>query len=85
MNDRKIKAKMVELGITQKDLALELGISIQNLNAKLNGRGVLSIIEAAKITKVLSLDNPMEIFFASIVPNMQQYNNLTDDKPKYKN
>lgn len=84
MNDRKIKAKMVELGITQKDLALELGISIQNLNAKLNGRGVLSITEAAKITKVLSLENPIEIFFASIVPNMQRSNNLTDDKPKCK-
>lgn len=62
---------MVELGVTQKDLALELGISIQNLNAKLNGRGVLNITEAEKITKILKLENPIEIFFATSVPKMQ--------------
>lgn len=72
MNDRKIKAKMVELGVTQKDLAHELGISIQNLNAKLNGRAIFNIEEAQKITNVLKIDNPIEIFFANIVPNMQQ-------------
>lgn len=72
MNDRKIKAKMVELGITQRELAEELGISIQNLNAKLNGRAVFNIIEAACLTKILKIENPIEIFFASNVPNMQQ-------------
>lgn len=73
MNDRKIKAKMVELGVTQKDLAEKLGISMQNLNAKLNGRNIMNIEEAAKITKILKLDDPIDIFFNNNVPNMQQY------------
>lgn len=72
MNDRKIKAKMVELRVTQKDLARELGISIQNLNAKLNGRAVLNIYEAAKITEILKIEDPIEIFFTDVVPNMQR-------------
>ncbi len=72
MNDRKIKAKMVELGVTQKDLAKVLGISVQNLNAKLNGRNIMNIEEAAKITKILKLDDPIGIFFTNNVPKMQQ-------------
>lgn len=63
MKSKKIKSKMIELGITQRDLALKLNISIQSLNDKLNGRGVLSIIEAKKITELLELENPCEIFF----------------------
>ena len=72
MKSKKIKSKMVELGITQKDLALKLNISIQSLNDKLNGRGVLSIIEAEKMTELLELENPCEIFFADKIPNMQR-------------
>lgn len=72
MNDRKIRAKMTELNITQKDLALKLGISIQNLNAKLNGRAVFNISEAAKITNILKLEDPVEVFFTHNVPNMQR-------------
>lgn len=63
---------MVELGVTQKDLAEELGISIQNLNAKLNGRNIMNIEEAAKITKILKLDDPVGIFFTNNIPKMQQ-------------
>lgn len=74
MNVRKIKAKMVELGVTQNDLARELGISVQNLNAKLNGRAIFNIAEAAKITNILKIENPIEIFFTNNVPKMQQKN-----------
>lgn len=79
MNDRKIKAKMVELNITQKDLAMELGISVQNLNAKLNGRATFNILEAACLTKVLKINDPIEIFFANNVPKMQQRNQGRSD------
>lgn len=71
LNDRKIKAKMVELGITQKELAEKLGISTQNLNAKLNGRAIFNIAEAACLTKILKIEDPIEIFFANNVLNMQ--------------
>jgi len=71
---------MIELGITQKDLALKLDISIQNSNDKLNGRGVLSIIEAKKITEILKLENPYEIFFADKVPNMQQKTKIEESE-----
>mgnify|MGYP003591520340 CR=1 FL=1 len=52
-----------ELGITQTQLAKELGISLQALNQKLNGKTDLSINEAEKIIRVLRIENPNRIFF----------------------
>lgn len=63
LKSRKLKARMVQMGITQKGLAHELGISIQSLNDKLNGRGVINIYEASKITDLLKLEEPCNIFF----------------------
>ena len=55
---------MRENNITQQNLADELGISVQSFNAKINGRSVFTISEAKKISEILHLDNPGEIFFA---------------------
>lgn len=38
MNGKLLKAKMVEFGDTQADLAKAIGISTSNLNEKLNGK-----------------------------------------------
>ncbi len=38
MNGKLLKAKMVEFGDTQADLAKAIGISASNLNEKLNGK-----------------------------------------------
>lgn len=59
----RLKGRMAELGITQMQLAKELGISLQALNQKLNGKTDMSINEAEKIIKVLKIENPNSIFF----------------------
>lgn len=62
----KLKGKMREKGVTQADLAGAIGITLQALNAKLNGRSSFTVPEAQKITEFLELDNPTEIFFTKM-------------------
>ncbi|WP_242655156.1 helix-turn-helix transcriptional regulator [Clostridium cellulovorans] len=57
---------MTELGYTQQKLSDELNMSVQTLNAKFNGRSIFSLNEVISITKILELDNPIEIFFDDI-------------------
>lgn len=59
----KLKGAMRERGVTQQELADEIGITVQAMNAKLNGRTAFTIPEAQKITYVLKLKNPGDIFF----------------------
>lgn len=63
MQTNKLKAKMVEMGYTQIKLAKEMGITVQSLNSKLNGRSGFSLDEAISITKILQIENPVDIFF----------------------
>ena len=72
MNINKLKSKIVEAGMTQEKLAVNLGISLQSLNAKLNNRSCLTIEEAKKITDILNIENPIDIFFNHKVPKMQR-------------
>ncbi|NFO86501.1 DUF739 family protein [Clostridium botulinum] len=72
MNSNKLKGKMIEKSYTQKNLAKELGITPQSLNAKINKRSQFTLDEVVKIVSILDIDNPMEIFFTKIVPNMQR-------------
>ncbi|MBB6696277.1 helix-turn-helix transcriptional regulator [Clostridium algidicarnis] len=65
MQINKLKAKMTERGYTQKRLASNMGISIQTLNSKINGKATFSLDEAVLLTKILSIENPLEIFFES--------------------
>lgn len=59
----RIKGKMAELGITQAQLAKELGLSLQSLNQKLNGKSDMTINEAEKVIEILKIKNPNDIFF----------------------
>lgn len=63
MQVNKLKAKMTESGYTQKELAENMGITVQTLNSKLNGRTIFSLDEVISITKILNIENPIEIFF----------------------
>lgn len=72
MSFDKLKGKMTERRVSQKRMAKELGITVQSLNAKLNGRSKFTLEEVVKITEILSLEDPVDIFFAPSVPNMQQ-------------
>ena len=49
-----------------------LGITVQSLNAKLNGRSQFTLEEVVKISEHLKLDNPVDIFFKPSVSKMQQ-------------
>lgn len=72
MSFDKLKGKMAEQRISQEKMAKYLGITVQSFNAKLNGRSHFTLEEVIKITKILSLHDPVDIFFEPSVPNMQQ-------------
>lgn len=58
-----LKAEMEKNNISQEKLALELGICRNQLNRKLNGKYTFSVEEAKKISEILHLENPLDIFF----------------------
>lgn len=72
MSFDKLKGKMAEQRVSQERLSKELGITAQSLNAKLNGRSQFTLAEVVKITDVLSIRDPMDIFFSPSVPNTQR-------------
>ena len=74
----KLKGKMAERHLSQAELAKCLGITVQALNAKLNGRSPFILEEVVKITDILSLDDPVDIFFRPTVPKMQRNINEKD-------
>lgn len=78
MSFDKLKGKMTEGHVSQKNMAQSLGITVQALNAKLNGRSQFTLGEVVKITDLLSLKDPVDIFFNPSVPKMQQ--NDSDQK-----
>ena len=66
VNTNKLKAMIVEKGITQTSLSGKLGLSIQGLNKKLNGRSPITLDEAYTLIDLLEIQDPVEIFFARI-------------------
>lgn len=65
LNARLLKARMVEQGITQADVAKCLGIARSTVSQKLNGVRPLYLKEADKLATLLSMDAQMfgSIFF----------------------
>lgn len=74
MSFDKLKGKMTEAHVSQGKLSKHLGITVQSLNAKINGRSPFTLEEVVKITEYLALKNPVEIFFSPSVSKMQQTN-----------
>lgn len=71
MSFDKLKGKMAEQHISQGKMARMLGITVQSFNAKLNGRSHFTLEEVVKITEILSLKDPIDIFFEPSIPKMQ--------------
>lgn len=71
MSFDKLKGKMTEARISQAKMAEYLEISPQSLNSKLNGRNSFTLEEVIKISEILHLKDPVDIFFKPSVPNMQ--------------
>ena len=79
MSFDKLKGKMVEAHVSQAKLSEKLGITVQSLNAKLNGRTQFTLEEAVRITEFLNLKDPIDIFFDPSVPKMQRKTGTQDD------
>lgn len=61
MNQRALKSKMVYYGLTQRDVANKLGVSIQTVNDRVNGRTDFDAGEIVKMCELLHIDSPDEI------------------------
>lgn len=59
VNSRKIKGRLVELGLTQKDVAKKIGVAQPTLNQKINNIRPMDLREAEAIANLLEI-NPME-------------------------
>lgn len=80
MSFDKLKGKMAEAHVSQDKLSKQLGITVQSLNAKINGRSPFTLEEVVKITDYLDLEDPVNIFFKPSVPEMQRTNKTNTDK-----
>ncbi len=66
-NTNKLKARIIEKGYTQEEIAKKLGRSIASLNYKLNNRREFTANEFLAICKILSIEDPFEYFFVKNV------------------
>lgn len=65
VNCLKIKARMVECALNQRNLAKAMNLDLSTLNRKINdstGR-FLTVLDAGKLVKILKIENPVEYFF----------------------
>ena len=61
---KKLKAKMIEVGITQAELAKILGISTQAMNYKINNKSEFKVSEIEAVAGALKIRIKDEYFFA---------------------
>jgi len=78
MNANKIKAKIVERGMTQGEVAKIIGISPNSLSRKLLGKRDFLLSEVIALCSVLELDNPEEFFLEG---NSQMRNKRSVARP----
>lgn len=69
--NNKLRAKIVEKGKTQKQIAIEIGISPMSLSRKLTGKREFRLSEIISLCKCLDIDDPREIF----LPELSQIRN----------
>lgn len=63
IDTRALRGLIVANGKTQQDVAFELGITPKTFYQKMK-KGVFGSNEIEAMIKLLSIENPMEIFFA---------------------
>lgn len=56
-NARKIKARMVELGLTQKDISKALNLAPATISQKFNGIRPMSLQEAQDLSVLLKIED----------------------------
>lgn len=60
INTRKLKGRIVAAGYTQSTLAAAVGMSVNSLNAKVNGNAVFNCDEVEAICLALDIIDPVE-------------------------
>jgi Helix-turn-helix. len=60
INVNLLKSKIMAAGYTQAKLASKAGLSINSLNAKVNGKQKFNTDEVEKLCKLLNINNPVE-------------------------
>ncbi len=66
INANKIRARIVELGLTQKQVAEKIGMSEKTFSIKMNN-GKFGLDEADRMIKVLKIEQPDKYFFTNDV------------------
>ena len=64
MNSKKIKGRIIELGMTMGEVAEKMGLSPYTFGKKISGKSKTYIVEAEKIAKILKIsDNDFNEYF----------------------
>lgn len=66
INTNKLKAKIVENGMTQEKVAKQLGIAPKTFYTKMK-KGVFGSDEIDQMIELLKINNPNEYFFTQVV------------------
>ncbi len=66
INANLIKAKIVEKGMTQQQVAEKIGMSAKTFSIKMNN-GKFGLDEAEKLIVLLQIDQPEKYFFKDVV------------------
>lgn len=66
VNTNKLKGKLKEMAMTQKQMAKVIGISERSFNSKIN-KGSFKANEIAIMIDALGIDDPVPIFFVKEV------------------
>lgn len=59
-----LRAKIIEKGFTQTEIATKLGISAQSLNYKINNKREFKASEIEKLCGILGIKNKNSYFFS---------------------
>ena len=62
-----VKAELARKGVTLTELAEAIGMSLQTLSGRMNGKSEFTYSEAVKIKKFLGVEIPLEILFERVV------------------
>lgn len=66
INANKIRARIVEMGLTQQQVAEKIGMSAKTFSIKMNN-GKFGLDEAERMIKILQIEKPEHYFFTNDV------------------
>lgn len=65
VNEQLLKAKIVEMGFTQSEIASKLGLSLTSLNYKMNGKTEFKANEIYALSDILKIKDKDAYFFCA--------------------